>query len=83
MTHTASLMLLSSSYVCTKPKEYLGYCGNELRDFLGKGSRVLFVPFAYPDYAKYTEQVVTTDPTDPKLTEILDSRLKLRNGLLD
>jgi len=35
------------------------------------------------EYAKRTEQVVTTDPTDPKLAEILDSRLKLRSSLLD
>lgn len=35
------------------------------------------------EYAKRTEQVVTTDPTDPRLTEILDRRLKLRSGLLD
>ena len=35
------------------------------------------------EYAKRTEQVVTTDPTDQKLAEILDSRLKLRSGLLD
>jgi len=60
MTHTSSLMLISSSYVCTRPREYLGYCKDELTEFLPTGSRVLFVPFAYPDYSKYTDLVRST-----------------------
>ncbi len=35
------------------------------------------------EYAKRTEQVATADPTDPKLSEILENRLKLRSALLE
>jgi len=35
------------------------------------------------EYAKSTELVASTDPTDSKLSEILDRRLKLRSGLLE
>ena len=35
------------------------------------------------DYARYTEQIANTDPTDTRLTDILDKRLKFRSALLD
>jgi len=35
------------------------------------------------EYAKATELVASTDPTESKLSEILDKRLKLRSALLD
>ncbi len=35
------------------------------------------------EYAKLTEVVVRADPTDPKLADLLDKRLKVRGALLE
>lgn len=35
------------------------------------------------EYAKLTEVIVRTEPTDGKLAELLDKRLKLRGALLE
>lgn len=52
----ARYMLISSSYVVDR-NDYLGYCREDLAAFLPKGTRVLFVPYAYAEYDKYTDLV--------------------------
>jgi dipeptidase E len=45
------LLLISSSRV--HPTGYLDHCEEEIRDFLGRVRRVLFVPYALRDWAGY------------------------------
>mgnify|MGYP002623764738 CR=1 FL=1 len=57
----APLLLISSSYVPQMPRSFLGYCHEEIREFLGSTpSRLLFVPYAYPEHDEYTRRVHNT-----------------------
>jgi dipeptidase E len=49
------LLLLSSSTV--SGSGYLDYAEKEIRDFLGKTARILFVPYALHDHESYTKRV--------------------------
>ena len=53
-----SVMLLSSSKI--PGSKYLGYCIDEIREFLQGKGRMLFVPFAYQEPDTYTDQVRET-----------------------
>lgn len=54
----------------------------DLETVLKRNNQTSLLAMAY-DYVPYTEQVVTTEATNPKLNEYLEKRSKLREALLE